>query len=106
MQGPETTSLFEARNLHGALYRFCFIGKMEALEGLSFTEDLLKEFSKATPAQHEELGDHLVDCVSRVKSFWVRGFIPASDFFLYCRLYSNYAVFIPTTGLLSSSRIP
>jgi hypothetical protein len=47
---------------------------MEALEGLSFTNDLLKEFSKATPAEYKELGDHLVDCVSRVKSFWVRDF--------------------------------
>lgn len=62
---------------------------METLEGLAFTDDLLKEFSKATPAQHEELGNHLVDCISRVKSFWVRDFTPASNFFPYGRLYAN-----------------
>jgi len=45
---------------------------METLEGFAFTDDLIKEFSKATPAQYEELGDHLIDCISRVKSFWVR----------------------------------
>ena len=54
---------------------------METREGLSFTEDLLKEFSKATPAEYDELGDHLVDCLSRVKSFWVRDFYFCPQFF-------------------------
>ncbi|KIM37373.1 hypothetical protein M413DRAFT_448440 [Hebeloma cylindrosporum] len=70
VSGPEASGLLESRNLHGALFRLCCIRNMEAVEGYSCTEDLIKEFSKATPAQHEELGDHLVDSISRVKAFW------------------------------------